>query len=161
MRPNELKMLKTDLNNKIEALNQIISHIEELTVEVKLKLKQLKKKIKKILKENPFNFTEYVEKQKEEGEIDLGLFVELAENKIINNQLPVNSLIEDVEKLKKVYFTNGYFSQVDEGEIDTNRFLKDRNELAKLIAKKLDKFDNNRSIIYTGNIYRYLNISNE
>ena len=39
---------------------------------------------KQLRKENPFDFTENVEKQKEENEIDFGLFLELAEeNKII------------------------------------------------------------------------------
>ena len=106
--------------------------------------------------ENPFDLTEYVEKQKEENEIDLGLFLELAEeNKFIYNQVPVNTLIEDMEKLKNGFFTNGYFSLGDEGEIDTNRFFKDNNELAKFIDKILDKYDDHPSIYYTGNIYRY------
>ena len=62
--------------------------------QVKLKIKELKKKIKNTPKENPFEFTEYVEKQKQDNEIDLGLFLELAEeNKIIYNQTPVNTLI--------------------------------------------------------------------
>ena len=52
-------------------------------------------------KENPFDFTDYVEKQKDENEIDLGFFLELAEeNKIIYNQTPISTLIEDMEKLK-------------------------------------------------------------
>ena len=75
--------------------------------------------------ENPFDFTEYIEKQNEENEIDLGLFLELAEeNKIIYNQVPVNTLIEDMEKLKNGFLTNGLFILGDDGEIDTNRFLK-------------------------------------
>ena len=80
--------------------------------------------IKTFLK-NPFDFTEYVEKQNEDNEIDLGLFLELAEkNKIVCNWTPVNSLIENKEKLKNGYFTNGCFSLGDEGEIDANRLLK-------------------------------------
>ena len=80
---------------------------------------------KQLRKENPFGFTDYVEKQKEENEIDLGLFLELAEeNKIIYNQTPINILIEDMEKLTNGFFTNGYFILGDDGEIDTNRFLK-------------------------------------
>ena len=39
-------------------------------------------------------------------------------------------------------------------EIDTNRFFKDSNELAKFIDKILDKYDDHPSIYYTGNIYR-------
>ena len=153
---NKLNISKTDLKNKIEALKQIISHIEEGKNRVKSRIKQLKKKIKNLPVENPFDFTEYLEKQKEENEIDLGLFLELAEeNKIIYNQVPVNTLIEDMEKLKNGFFTNGYFTLGEEGEIDTNRFFKDSSELAKFIDKILDKYDDHPSIYYTGNIYRY------
>ena len=147
LRHIELKNSKTDLKNKIDALNQIISHIEEIKDVVKLKIKQLKKKIKNLPVENPFDFTEYLEKQKEENEIDLGLFLELAEeNKIIYNQIPINTLIEDMEKLKNGFFTNGYFHLGHEGEIDTNRFFKDSDELAKFIDKILDKYDDHPSI---------------
>ena len=67
------------------------------------------KKIQNLPTEHPFDFTEYVEKQKEENEIDLGLFFEIAEEKkIIYNQTPVNSLIENIEKLEKGLFTNGF-----------------------------------------------------
>ena len=153
---NKLNISKTDQKNKIEALKQIISHIEEVKEVVTIKIKQLKKKIKNLPVENPFDFTEYLEKQKEENEIDLGLFLELAEeNKIIYNQEPINNLIEDMEKLKNGFFTNGYFTLGEEGEIDTNRFFKDSNELAKFIDKILDKYDDHPSIYYTGNIYRY------
>ena len=156
LRINKLNIPKTDLKNKIEALKQIISHIEEGKNRVKSRIKQLKKKIKNLPVENPFDFTEYLEKQKEENEIDLGLFLELAEeNKIIYNQVPINNLIEDMEKLKNGFFTNGYFTLGEEGEIDTNRFFKDSNDLAKFIDKILDKYDDHPSIYYTGNIYRY------
>ena len=137
-------------------MKQIISHIEEVKYRVKLKIKELKKKIRNIPKENPFDFTDIIEKQKEENEIDLGLFLELAEeNKIINNQVPTNTLVEDMEKLKNGFFTNGYFSLGEEGEIDTNRFFKNSDELANFIDKKLDKYDDHPSIYYTGNIYRF------
>ena len=156
LRVTELKNSKTDLRNKIDALNQIISHIEEVKEEVKLKIKQLKNKIRKLPKENPFDFTDNVKKQKEDNEIDLGLFFELAEeNKIIYNQIPIYTLIEDMKKLKSGFFTNGYFHLGDEGGIDTNRFFKDSDELAKFIDKILDKYDDHPSIYYTGNIYRY------
>ena len=137
-------------------MTQIISHIEDAKDKIKLKIKQLKNKIKKLPKENPFDFTDIVKKQNEDNEIDLGLFFELAEeNKIIYNQIPINTLIEDMEKLKNGFFTNGYFHLGDEGEIDTNRFFKDSDELAKFIDKILDKYDDHPSIYYTGNIYRY------
>ena len=153
----ELKNSKLNLKNEINALNQIISHIEDVKEEVKLKIKQLKNKIKNLPKENPFDFTENVNKQKEENEMDLGLFLELAEeNKIIYNQVPINILIEDMEKLKNGFFTNGYFILgEEEGEIDTNRFFKNSDELANFIDKILDKNDDHPSINYTGNIYRY------
>ena len=130
--------------------------MEKLKDEIKLKIKQLKNKTKNLPIKNPFDFTEYVTKQKEENEIDLGLFLELAEeNKIIYNQVPINTLVEDMEKLKNGFFTNGYFSLGEEGEVDTNRFFKNSDELAKFIDKRLDKYDDHPSIYYTGNIYRY------
>ena len=59
--------------------------MEEVKVQVKIKIQELKTKIKNVPKEDPFDFTEYVEKQKEDFEIDLSLFFELAEaNKFIN-----------------------------------------------------------------------------
>ena len=140
----------------MDAINQIISHIEEVKEKVKLIIKQSKNKIKKIPKVNPVEFTDCVEKQKEEIEVDLGLFLELAEeNKILYNQVPVNTLIEDMEKLKNGFFTNGYFSLVDVGENDTNRFFKDSKELAEIIDKILDKYNDQPSIYYTGNLYRF------
>ena len=60
-----------------------------------------------------------------------------------------------MEKLKNVFFTNGHFSLGDDGEIDTNRFFKDSNEIAEFIDKTLDKYDDHPSIYYTGNIYSY------
>ena len=96
-----MRNLKTDPKNRIEALNQIISRIEEVKDEVKHENKELKKKIKNLPGENPFDFPENVEKQKEDNEIDLGLFLELAEeNKITYNQTPVNTLLDDMQKLK-------------------------------------------------------------
>ena len=72
----------------------------------------MKKQIKNIPKDNPFNFTDIVKKQKEDDEIDLGLFLELAEeNKTIYNQMPLNTntLIEDMEKLKNGFFYERLF----------------------------------------------------
>ena len=115
MRLIELKNSKPDFKNGIYALNPIISHVEDAKEGVKLKIKQLKDKIKNLPKENLFDFTDIVQKQKEDNEIDLGPFLELAEeNKIIYNQVPINTLIEDMEKLKNGFFTNGYFSLGEE-----------------------------------------------
>ena len=156
-RLNGIKNSKIHLKNEIDALNQIISHIEDGKNQVKSKIKQLKKKIKALPVENPFDFTEYIlKKQKEENEIDLGLFFEIAEeNKIIHAQVPINILIEDMQKLTNGFFTNGYFTLGDEGEIDTNRFFKDSKELSEFIDKILDQYDDHPSIYYTGKIYRY------
>ena len=58
LRINKLNISKTDQKIKIEALKQIISQIEEVKEGVKLKIKQLKKKIKHLPIKNPFDFTE-------------------------------------------------------------------------------------------------------
>ena len=60
-----------------------------------------------------------------------------------------------MEKLPNGFFTNGYITLGDEGEIDTNKFFKNSDELAKFIDKILDKYDDHPFIYYTGNIYRY------
>ena len=60
-----------------------------------------------------------------------------------------------MEKVKNGFFTNGYFSLGDEGEMDTNRFFEDSDELAKFIDKTSVKYDDQPSIYYTGNVYRY------
>ena len=86
-RLNELNNSKTDIRNEMDALKQIVSRVGDVKEQVKLKIKELENKIKNMPKENPFDFTDYLEKQKEDNEIDLGLFIELAEeNKIIYNQ---------------------------------------------------------------------------
>ena len=67
--------------------------------------------------------------RKEIDEIELGFFSELAEeNKIIHSQLRVITLIEQMEKLKNGFFTNGYFTLGDEGEYETNTFFRDSSE---------------------------------
>ena len=77
--------------------------------------------------------------QNEKIEIYLGLFLELAEkkNNTIYNQIPVNTLIEDMEK----NFNGWFFTLGEEGEIDISRFFKDKDELAKFIGKIIDKSD--------------------
>ena len=141
--------------NKTDVFKQIVSLVEDVKDEVKLNNKQLTKK-KNIPRENPFDFTEFVKKPKDDDEIDLGLFLEIAaENKIINNQTPVNTLIDEMEKLENSFSTSGYFTLGDNEEIDNNRLFTDSNELAKFIHKILDKHDDHPSIYYTGNIYRF------
>ena len=64
----------------------------------------MKKKNKNIPMENPFDFTDYLENQKKDNEIDLSLFLEVAEeNKILYNQTPVNTLKADMEKMKNCF----------------------------------------------------------
>ena len=60
-----------------------------------------------------------------------------------------------MEKLKNGCFTNGYFTLGDEGEIETNRFIRDGSELAKFMDKILEKCDDHPSVYCTGNVNRY------
>ena len=102
---NESNNSKTEVRNKLDALKQIISQINEAKGQVKFKIKELKRKIEKLPRGNPFDFTEYFEKQKEKNDIALGLFFDVVEeNKIIHNQVPINTLIEDKEKLYNGFF---------------------------------------------------------
>ena len=66
----------------------------------------------------------------------------------------MNTLKEDMERLENVFFINGCFSLGDEGKIDTTRFFKDSNELAKLRDKTMDTYDDHSSVYLTGNKYR-------
>ena len=53
----------------------------------------------------------------------LGLFFESAEeSKIIYNQVPKNTLLHDMEKLKNGFLTISFISLGDEGEIETDTF---------------------------------------
>ena len=80
LRVNALMSSNTGIKNTINGLKQIISHIKVVKDQVKFKFKRLKK-IRKIPIENPFDFTEHVEKQKGGNEIELGLVFELAGRK--------------------------------------------------------------------------------
>ena len=116
----------------------MISHIEEAKDLVERKIKELKRRSKNLPSENPFDFTQFVQMQKEENDIDLGLFFELAEqNKIIYNQVPVNTLMDDMEKLKNGFIANGFFTLADDGETETKRFFRASIDLAKFIDKIL------------------------
>ena len=50
---------------------------------------------------------------------------------------------------------SGDFNLGDEGEINNNKIFKDSNEIAKVIEKLLDKYDDHLSISVKGNFYRY------
>ena len=69
--------------------------------------------------------------QKDEKELDLGLFFELAdENKIIYSQVRGNTLMEDMKNLKYCLLMDGFFTLGDEKGTLTNSFFKDNIELA-------------------------------
>ena len=93
--------------------------------------------------------------QKEKNEINLGPFFELAkENKIKYNQAPVNTLIEDMDKIENGFFTNGFFTVGEKEEVETNRLFRDSSELANFVDKIVDKYDDH-PIYYTAKTYRY------
>ena len=83
LRVNESMKSKTGIRNTIDAFKQILSHLEEAKDLVKQKIKELKNKIENLPSENSFDFTGYLEMQKEEIEINLGLLFELAAEKRI------------------------------------------------------------------------------
>ena len=84
------------------------------------------------------------------------MFFELVEeDETVYNQIPVNTLIEDMEKMEDGFSKNVVFFLGDEGEIETNRLFRNSSELAKFIDKKLDKYDDHPSIYYMGKINRY------
>ena len=74
LRVDKLKILKTEIKNTLDALKQINSRIEEGKDQVIFEIKQLKRKIKNLPSQCPFDFTEYFEMHKEENEIELGVF---------------------------------------------------------------------------------------
>ena len=85
----ELKNLKTEVKSNIDAIGQIISHVEESKDLLTLKIKEIIWKIKNLPSENTFDFTDCLEMHEKENETDLGLFLKLVEeNKIIYNQTP-------------------------------------------------------------------------
>ena len=57
----------------------------------------------------------------------------------MDNQVPLNALIKDMEKLKKSILTKGCFALGHEGEIGSNRFFKVSNELSNFIDKTIDE----------------------
>ena len=78
-------------------------------MELNLKLNNRKRILKNIPIENPFDFTEYVKKQTEGDDIDLGLFLGIAkENKIIYNQTSKQSH-RRYEKIDKWLFLQKVF----------------------------------------------------
>ena len=88
--------------NNIDALKQIISHIEEAKDLLNFMKNEMKRRFEKFPSENLFRFTDYVEIQNvEKNDIDVGLFLDLAEeNKIKHDQVPIKTLIVDIKNLK-------------------------------------------------------------
>ena len=60
--------------SKVERLKPTVLEEEELNKTIQLKIKEVRKKIKNLPKEKPFDFTDYAEKQKEENEMALSFF---------------------------------------------------------------------------------------
>ena len=72
--------------------------------QVKFKIKQKNRKLKTFLSKTRLISQKMLKNKKKENEKDLGLFFELSEEKeIIFKQTPVNTLIRDVEKLRKIF----------------------------------------------------------
>ena len=140
--------------NKTHRVEQKISELEEKAPSKRTRIKELKEKSKKTSLQKPV--TEYLQTEKEEDEIDLGLFLFLGEeDKRVDNQTPVNTFIRDTENLRIGYFTNGIYILGDDGEIEINRFFPYISELAQFKDKILDKHDNDPSSNYTGILYRF------
>ena len=107
-----------------------------------MKIKKIGKKNKNPPNENQFGLTDLVQREKEENEIKLGSFFKLAEeNRIFYNHTPANTPIEDMEKIRKGFFTNGVFILVDEGRIETKRFFGNSNDLAEFKDKIFHRYD--------------------
>ena len=62
----ELKNVKTEIRNIMNSLKQMISRIEVVEEQVEQEIRELNGKNKILPTGNPFDFTEYLEKQKEE-----------------------------------------------------------------------------------------------
>ena len=120
-----MKKLKTENRNNIDALRQKISHIEEAKDLVRPRIIEWKRRIKIFPSENSLDSTEYVERQKDENESDLGVPFKLAEeNKIIHNQLIVSTLVGGTEEFKNSFFLIGYFTLGDKEKSRLIDFFK-------------------------------------
>ena len=119
-------------------MKQAIVENEKLNKTIKFERKYLSKKNYKLPNGNPFDFIEYLERQREgENEVNLCLFLELAkEGKMVYNHAPVNTLIEDMVYLRNGFSTNGIFIINGKGELETNRFFRiNRPTVNPMISK--------------------------
>ena len=73
------------------------------------------------------------------------------------NQTTVNTLIEDTERIRNVFFSRMLFIFLgdEEVEVGNGRFFRDCSDLAESIDKIFDKYDDQPSIYHTGDNYRY------
>ena len=107
MKLNDLKDLK---KNYEEGAKTKADKIRNGTTEQdkNLKIKELRSEVKKLPKKKPFEFTEYLERQQEESEIELGFYLKLVqEGKIVYNHARVHTPGEDIE-----CSTNGFLRMV-------------------------------------------------
>ena len=93
--------------------------------------------------------------QDKKTDIDLSLSFELTEgDKLIFNQTPKNTLLEDMETVRHEFSTSGILFLDEEEEVETDRFFRDSGELAKFIGRINGKYNNHPSL-YT--VYIYMN----
>ena len=74
MRAKELENLKTEIRTKMGALKQTVSLKEEAKDLVKLKNKEMKRRIRNLPSENPFGLKDYVQNAKRR-KLDRTLFI--------------------------------------------------------------------------------------
>ena len=139
----------------MERLKQTTLEIEKLNETKKLKIKEITKKNINIPQDNPFGFLEYLERQRQENGVDLGLFLELAQKgKIVHNHAPVNTPLEDIEYLRNGFFMNGVFIKNSDGEVEADRFFRYSRVRADFIERTIDRYDVRPDIYNAGDKFR-------
>ena len=125
---DELKILKNQITFLIDDLKQKKLIREKQTQSIKIKTKDIRKEKETSSKGKPLGFHRIHKKrkrEKEEDEIVSGFFLKIAEeDKKVYNQTPVNTLIEDMAKLKNGLLTNVCFTLGDDGETESNQFFE-------------------------------------
>ena len=118
----------------MEKLKQTVLEMEELIKG--FKIKELGKEIKTSRKETHLVLQSILKDSEKKTRLTwVSISNQRKENEILHNQIPLNTLIEDMEKLGDGFFTNGYFTLGEE----RNRFSRNSSELAKLVDKIRDK----------------------
>ena len=121
MKLDQLENSKKNNKNDTDRLKHAILEYEELNETIKLKIQGSRKKVKNLPKGNPFDSTEYLEKQRE--------------NEI---HAPFITLIEDMEYLRNGFLRMVFFIN-SEGEIEPNRFFRDSRVIAEFVEKIIDR----------------------